>query len=104
MAVSQVANGENASTHCPAQASASGVLDFEALKAIAQVESDDGSDIVIELIDLYPQGISQHIAAMREAADRRDWMLLLKRAAHTHINSVLPAMAAGITTIWTVEP
>ena len=61
---------------------ASDKLDFEVLKAFERVKSDDGSDILIELIDLYLQGASQRIMAMRNAAREVD-LAQLKRAAHT---------------------
>jgi HPt (histidine-containing phosphotransfer) domain-containing protein len=58
------------------------MLDFEVLKAFENVKSDDGSDILVELIDLYLHGTSQTIIAMRKAANEGEWALV-KRAAHT---------------------
>jgi len=58
------------------------VLDVETLKAFEKVKSEDGSDFVIELIDLYLEGTPQRIQAIREAAFEKEWVLL-KRTAHT---------------------
>lgn len=63
-------------------AATSDVLDFEVLRAFDRIKSDDGSDILIELIDLYLQGTSRRIKEMRRAAGECDWALL-KRTAHT---------------------
>lgn len=82
MADSQITNAQNASTAGSTCAFTTGLLDFEVLKAFEKVKSDDGSDILIELIDLYIQGTSQHITVMRKAADDGE-QTLLKRAAHT---------------------
>ena len=81
MPVSQITN-PNASLSCSTFAITNCVLDLEALKAFEIVKSDDGSDILIELIDLYLQGTSERISALRAAADEGDWVLV-KRAAHT---------------------
>ena len=78
--VSQITN-PNASLSCSTSAITNGVLDLEVLKAFEKIKSDDGSDIVIELIDLYLQGTSERISVMRDAADERDWDLL-RRNAH----------------------
>ena len=80
MPVSQIRN-PNASLSCSTSAVTNRVLDLEVLKAFEKVKSDDGSDILIELIDLYLQATSERISAMRDAADERDWDLL-KRNAH----------------------
>ena len=82
MAISQITNPQNASTSGSTRAFASDMLDFAVLKAFEKVKSDDGSDVLIELIDLYLQGTSQRIIAMRKAADEEEWTQL-KRAAHT---------------------
>jgi HPt (histidine-containing phosphotransfer) domain-containing protein len=58
------------------------VLDVETLKAFEKIKSDDGSDFVIELIDLYLEGTPQRIQAIREAAFEKEWVVL-KRIAHT---------------------
>ena len=81
MPVSEIANSQNTSAVRSARSLTTDMLDFEVLKAFERVKSDDGSDILIELIDLYLEGTSQHIAAMRKAADERDWRQL-KAAAH----------------------
>ena len=81
MPISQITT-QNSSTPRSTRGFRSHMLDFEVLKAFEKLKSDDGSDILIELIDLYLRGTSQTILAMRKAADQEDWVLL-KRAAHT---------------------
>ena len=58
------------------------VLDVETLKAFEKIKSDDGSDFVIELIDLYLEGTPQRIQAIRKAAFEKEWAVL-KYTAHT---------------------
>ena len=58
------------------------VLDVEVLKALEKIKSDDGSDFVVELIDLYLRGTPQRIQAIREAALEKEWVVL-KLTAHT---------------------
>lgn len=58
------------------------VLDFETLNAFEKIKSEDGSDFVIELIDLYLKGTPQRIQAIREAASEKEW-IVLKHTAHT---------------------
>ncbi|HEY5883284.1 MAG TPA: Hpt domain-containing protein [Pyrinomonadaceae bacterium] len=82
MSVSQITNSQNASAPHSTRAVATDMLDFEVLRAFEKVKSDDGSDVVIELIDLYLQGTARRISTMRNAANAEKWDLL-KRAAHT---------------------
>jgi HPt (histidine-containing phosphotransfer) domain-containing protein len=65
----------------PAIRIASDTLDMEVLNAFEQLQSGDGSDLIIELIDLYLQDSPERILAIRKASAAADW-LLLKRAAH----------------------
>jgi len=58
------------------------VLDVETLRAFEKIKSEDGSDFVIELIDLFLEGTPQRIQAIREAAFEKEWGLL-KHIAHT---------------------
>ena len=58
------------------------VLDFETLKAFEKIKSEDSSDFVIELIDLYLKGTPQRIQAIRKAASEKEW-IVLKHTAHT---------------------
>jgi len=58
------------------------VLDVEVLKAFEKIKSDDGSDFVVELIDLYLHGTPQRIQAIRKAALEKEWVVL-KLTAHT---------------------
>ena len=61
---------------------ANGILDLEVLKTFERVKSDDGSDIVIELIDLYLSSSPQRIQEIRNAAVIKEGPLL-SRIAHT---------------------
>lgn len=56
-------------------------VDMDLLNAFEELQSDDGSDLIVELIDLYLEDAPQRIASMREASLATEW-LLLKRAAH----------------------
>jgi len=58
------------------------VLDAEVLKSFERVKSNDNSDIVIELIELYLQSTPERIQTIRKAAAENEWDVL-KRAAHT---------------------
>ena len=81
MPISQITN-PNTSFSYSTSDSTNGVLDLEVLKAFEKVKSEDGSDIVIELIDLYLQGTSERLSVISGAADQRD-RDLLKRTVHT---------------------
>jgi histidine phosphotransfer protein HptB len=82
MPVSEITNAKTSWGSYSTRAVTAEMLDFEVLRAFDKLKSDDGSDVVIELIDLYLQGTSQRIITMRNAANNREWALL-KRAAHT---------------------
>ena len=82
MPVSEITNSLNGTAPHSTRALTTDMLDFEVLRAFERVKSDDGSDVVIELIDLYLQGTSQRIITMLNAANEKNWALL-KRAAHT---------------------
>lgn len=56
-------------------------LDRHVLDAFEELESDDGSDLIIELIDLYLQDASQRVIAIRKACVATEWVLL-RQAAH----------------------
>src|SRR5258708_15548373 len=56
-------------------------VDMELLNAFEELQSDDGSDLIVELIDLYLKDAPQRMLAIREAALANDWVLL-KRAVH----------------------
>ena len=58
------------------------VLDFEVLKGFERVKSGDGSDILIELIDLYLQSTARQVLTMQTASAVNGWNVV-KRAAHT---------------------
>ena len=82
MPVAEIMNSQKFSAPHSTRALTTDVLDFEVLNAFEKVKSDDGSDILIGLIDLYLQSSSQRIATMADAARRREWSVL-KREAHT---------------------
>jgi HPt (histidine-containing phosphotransfer) domain-containing protein len=56
-------------------------VDMELLNAFEELQADDGTDLIVELIDLYLTDAPQRMLAIREAALANEW-LLLKRAAH----------------------
>jgi HPt (histidine-containing phosphotransfer) domain-containing protein len=56
-------------------------LDLASLKAFEELQSDDGSDLIIELIDLYLVDAPQQILAIRKAVAITQWEVL-RRAAH----------------------
>jgi HPt (histidine-containing phosphotransfer) domain-containing protein len=66
-------------------ASASGItsdaVDMELLNAFEELQLNDGSDLIVELIDLYLQEVSRRVTKIREASIATEWVLL-KRAAH----------------------
>jgi HPt (histidine-containing phosphotransfer) domain-containing protein len=67
----------------PASASviASDGVDMESLNAFEELQLDDGSDLIVELIDLYLLDAAQRISQIREASIKTEWVSL-KRAAH----------------------
>ncbi len=68
-----------------APASASGItsnaVDMELLNTFEELQLNDGSDLIVELIDLYLQELPQRVTEIREASFETEWVLL-KRAAH----------------------
>ena len=58
------------------------VLDAQALSAFDRVKSDDGTNIVIELIDIYLKATPDRIEQINLARASAD-SVLLKRLAHT---------------------
>lgn len=82
MPVSEITNSQNRLPPRSTRALTTDMLDFEVLKTFEKVKSDDGSDVVIELIDLYLRSGSQCIITMLKAAHEGEWALL-KREAHT---------------------
>ena len=65
----------------PAVRIPSDALDMEALNAFEELQSDDGSDLIAELIDLYLQEAPKQILAIGKASASAGWVEL-KRAAH----------------------
>jgi hypothetical protein len=73
---------ETGSIHLtPAVGIPSDALDVELLNAFEELQSDDGSDLIIELINLYLQDAPKQIQAIGNASASGGWMQL-KRAAH----------------------
>jgi HPt (histidine-containing phosphotransfer) domain-containing protein len=87
MSFDQVTNNENEGIdpHAFATAGSSGItsdaVDMELLNAFEKLQVDDGSDLIVELIDLYVLDAAQRVNQIREAAIQTEWVLL-KRAAH----------------------
>jgi HPt (histidine-containing phosphotransfer) domain-containing protein len=88
MSFDQVTNNENEgiNPHAFATASSSGItsdaVDMELLNAFEELQLGDGSDLIVELIDLYLLDAAQRVTEIREASIETEWVLL-KRAAHT---------------------
>jgi HPt (histidine-containing phosphotransfer) domain-containing protein len=73
---------ETGSIHLtPSVGSPGDALDVELLNAFEELQSDDGSDLIIELIDLYLQDAPKQILAIGKASASSAWMEL-KSAAH----------------------
>jgi histidine phosphotransfer protein HptB len=87
MSFEQIINNENQETNPLAPMLAgvvrinSDAVDMELLNAFEDLQSDDGSDLIVELIDLYLKDASQRVLAIREAALSNDWVVL-KRVIH----------------------
>jgi HPt (histidine-containing phosphotransfer) domain-containing protein len=87
MSFDQVTNNENAgsNSHLLRPVSAFGItsdaVDLELLNAFEELQLEDGSDLIVELIDLYLQDVPQRVTEIREASIETEWVLL-KRAAH----------------------
>ncbi|MDX6405241.1 MAG: hypothetical protein QOH70_2696 [Blastocatellia bacterium] len=56
-------------------------VDLDVLNAFQQLQPDDGSDLIVELIDLYLQDASQRITEITEASAKGEWVTV-NRAAH----------------------
>jgi HPt (histidine-containing phosphotransfer) domain-containing protein len=56
-------------------------VDLNVLNAFQQLQPDDGSDLIVELIDLYLQEASQRITEITEASAKGEWVTV-NRAAH----------------------
>jgi HPt (histidine-containing phosphotransfer) domain-containing protein len=56
-------------------------VDLDVLNAFRQLQPDDGSDLIVELIDLYLQDASQRITEITEASAKGEWVTV-NRAAH----------------------
>lgn len=74
--------GKTISPLVPAVTMTSEAIDLEVLNAFDGLQADDGSDLIVELIDLYLQDASERIAAIKFAIANADGKVL-KVAAHT---------------------
>ena len=87
MSIEQLTSNENAESNpnrlAPASASVitGEAVDMELLNAFEELQLDDGSDLIVELIDLYLQEEPRRVTEIREASIATEWVLL-KRAAH----------------------
>jgi HPt (histidine-containing phosphotransfer) domain-containing protein len=81
MAFDQVTNHHQLSNNLLIAMDANGGVDFAILNSFEELQSDDGSDLIVELIDLYLQDAPARLAQIREATNNADWTML-KRAAH----------------------
>ncbi len=86
MLFEQTTNNENRETNplpfAPPVEITSDAIDLETLNAFDGLQADDGSDLVVELIDLYLQDGSERIEAIKLAVAKADGKSL-KVAAHT---------------------
>src|SRR5260370_42493877 len=85
MSFDQNRNGKterNAFRLAPRGSNTDEALDIEALTAWEKVKTDDGSNLVVDLIELYLQSTPPRILAIRNAAAEKEWVAL-KHAAHT---------------------
>jgi len=86
MSIEQLTRNKNAESNSSplSRASApitSDAVDMELLNAFQELQLDDGSDLIVELIDLYLQEMPRRVTEIREASIATEWVLL-KRAAH----------------------
>lgn len=56
-------------------------VDMELLNAFEELQLDDGSDLIVELIDLYLLDAAERVSQIREASIATEW-ISLRRAAH----------------------
>lgn len=83
----QVTNDEGAEDNPhpfrPASASVitNDAVDMDLLNAFEELQLDDGSDLIVELIDLYLPDAAQRVSQIRDASIATEWVVL-KRAAH----------------------
>jgi len=56
-------------------------LDIETLNSFEATKPDDGSNLMVGLIDRYLLDAAQRVSQIREASIATNW-LMLKRAAH----------------------
>ena len=87
MSSEQISNNQDQETNLLAPAPREAVritseaVDMELLNAFEELQPNDGSDLIVELIDLYLKDAPQRMLEIRKAALANEWVLL-KRAAH----------------------
>ena len=80
--IRNVMTERNAFRLAPRGSNTDEVLDVEVLTAWEKVKTDDGSNLVVDLIELYLQSTPPRILAIRNAVAEKEW-IVLKHAAHT---------------------
>ena len=65
----------------PASVATNDALDMETLNAFAELRRVDGSNLMVEMIDLYLIDAARRVSQIRQASIATEW-LMLKRAAH----------------------
>jgi HPt (histidine-containing phosphotransfer) domain-containing protein len=73
---------QSASQLFPRNPGAAETLDVETLKALEKVPAEDGSNLLVELIDMFLESTPLRILSIRKAANEKDWFRL-KHAVHT---------------------
>jgi HPt (histidine-containing phosphotransfer) domain-containing protein len=86
MSVDQITNAENERNPpflrlAGVSGSMNHAVDLEVLNAFEELQSDDGSDLIVELIDLYLLDAPQRVRQISEASVAAEW-IVLKRTAH----------------------
>src|SRR5260221_14550233 len=80
--IRSVMTERNAFRLAPRGSNTDEALDIEVLTAWEKVKTDDGSNLVVDLIELYLQSTPPRILAIRNAAAEKEW-IALKHTAHT---------------------
>jgi len=81
----RVTNNEGSRRNSQPLVPASGItndaLDMETLNAFEELRRVDGSNLMVEMIDLYLLDAARRVSQIRQASIATEW-LMLKRAAH----------------------
>ena len=79
MSFDQIPTGEKAES---ASVITNDAVNMELLSTYEELQLNDGSDLIVELIDLYLVDAAQRVSQIREAAIATEWVSL-KKAAHS---------------------